>query len=100
MIMNKIKEKQLRHQLGWWLEILTAQPMCLYYFGVFDTHKEAESCQAGFIEDLLQENALIFSSSIQYLQPSQTTLTGDDLQSHMVKLNKLGNPRNRAILVT
>jgi len=91
--MNQITVSDSLYELGWWLEILTAQPLCLYYFGAFTTRQEAESQQAGFIEDLLQENALILSTNLQFLQPHQITLIGDDLRSHIHGFRKLPQPR-------
>ncbi|MFN5816430.1 MAG: DUF1816 domain-containing protein, partial [Pseudanabaena sp.] len=55
---------------------MTTQPLCLYYFSAFTTRQEAEIQQAGFIEDLLQENARIVWTNIQFLQPNQITLIG------------------------
>jgi hypothetical protein len=94
--MNQITVGDSTHELGWWLGILTAQPLCLYYFGAFTTHQEAESQQAEFIEDLLQENALILSTKLQFLQPNQITLIGDDLRSHIHGFRKLPKPRRIA----
>ena len=36
----------------WWLEIITKEPYCIYYFGPFDSLKEAQLEQGGYIEDL------------------------------------------------
>ncbi len=41
----------------WWVEISTAQPRCLYYFGPFDSENEAAQHQGGYIEDLEKEGA-------------------------------------------
>jgi len=94
--MNQITVSNSSYELGWWLEILTAQPLCLYYFGAFTTRQEAESQQDGFIEDLLQENALLLSTNLQFLQPNQITLIGDDLRSHIHGFRKLPKPRRIA----
>lgn len=96
--MNQITVSNSSYELGWWLEILTAQPLCLYYFGAFTTRQEAESQQDGFIEDLLQENALILSTNLQFLQPKEITLTGDDLRSHIHGFRKISNPRRIAAI--
>lgn len=42
---------------SWWVEIRTTIPQCTYYFGPFDSAKEAKNSQAGYIEDLVQEQA-------------------------------------------
>ncbi len=95
--MNQITVSHSTYELGWWLEIVTAKPLCLYYFGAFMTHQEAASQQAGFVEDLLQENALILSVNLQFLQPNQIILIRDDLRSHIYGFRKLTNPRKIAV---
>jgi hypothetical protein len=77
------------YELGWWIEILTAQPLCLYYFGAFTSHQEVQQLQAGFIEDLLLESATILSANIRFCQPSQLTLTRDNLRSHFLLLGEV-----------
>jgi len=44
--------------LAWWVEVVTEQPNCTYYFGPFASAKEAKLAQPGYIEDLLEEEAL------------------------------------------
>ena len=39
----------------WWVEIVTDLPRCTYYFGPFDTDKEASSNIPGYVEDLESE---------------------------------------------
>jgi hypothetical protein len=41
----------------WWIKIDTSTPPCTYYFGPFDSKKEAKIHQSGYVEDLIQENA-------------------------------------------
>lgn len=41
----------------YWLKISTKVPKCIYYFGPFDSPLEAKALQAGYIEDLMKENA-------------------------------------------
>ena len=88
-----IKSNNSAHELGWWITILTAQPLCLYYFGPFTFCQEAESIQDRFIEDLRQENALILCTHIRFLQPSQVTVTGTDLLMHIISFQKI--PKDR-----
>jgi Domain of unknown function (DUF1816) len=40
--------------LGWWIQIFTAQPACIYYFGVFEDTKTAAAALSEFTEDLLR----------------------------------------------
>ena len=44
-------------ELPWWVEICTQNPVCIYYFGPFDSAQEAQSYQAGYLEDLTAEKA-------------------------------------------
>ena len=87
--MDEIQANQSTHELGWWIEIMTARPLYLYYFGAFATQEEALASQAGFIQDLMQENAQILSINMQFCQPRQVTLTAKDLRSHFHESDKL-----------
>lgn len=93
--MNRPIGNNSEHELGWWIEIMTAQPLYLYYFGAFSTLEEAQSLQAGFIEDLLLENALIVSTNLRFLQPQQLTLSGEELRSSSPVFKRI--PRNRIV---
>ncbi|MBD0335216.1 MAG: DUF1816 domain-containing protein [Cyanobacteria bacterium Co-bin13] len=42
---------------AWWIEIKTESPNCTYFFGPFNEEAEAQTAQAGYIEDLEQEGA-------------------------------------------
>jgi hypothetical protein len=80
--MNQTQLNSSVSTLGWRIEILTAQPLCLYYFGAFTSHRKVQQLKAGFIEDLLLESATILSANMLFCQPSQLTLTRDELRSH------------------
>ncbi|GBO56330.1 hypothetical protein APA_4660 [Pseudanabaena sp. lw0831] len=87
------------YELGWWIEILTAQPLCLYYFGAFTSHQEVNQLKSGFIEDLLLESATILWVDIRFCQPSHITLTRDALRSHFLLSKKLPHSDlNQALL--
>lgn len=59
----------------WWIKICTKIPKCLYYFGPFETQKEAELAQSGYLEDLLAEKALGITVEIkQERQPKALTI--------------------------
>ena len=60
--------------LHWWLEIHTINPQCTYYFGPFETALEARSLQAGYLEDLRQEEAQVMTIEIKQCQPQQLTI--------------------------
>jgi hypothetical protein len=59
--------------LAWWVEIVTEEPKCLYYFGPFDTYDEALFYQPGYIEDLQSEAAIGIDAKIVRCQPSILT---------------------------
>lgn len=46
--------KQNNH---WWIKIDTSVPSCTYYFGPFNSKKEAKIHQSGYVEDLIEEKA-------------------------------------------
>jgi Domain of unknown function (DUF1816) len=61
-------------QEKWWVEIVTDLPRCTYYFGPFDTDKEASSNTPGYIEDLESEGAKRVSIRIKRCHPSDLTI--------------------------
>ncbi len=72
-----VKEQK---NLPYWLKITTKVPKCVYYFGPFDSPLEAKSLQAGYIEDLLEENAQgIHLELEQCSQPTDLTVCEDDV---------------------
>jgi hypothetical protein len=56
-------------ELAWWIEMLTDNPSCLYYFGPFLSRTEAKSHVIGYLEDLQQEEAQIIVVDIKRYQP-------------------------------
>lgn len=60
--------------LPWWVEILTAKPRCIYYFGPFDTAREAESYQTGYFDDLQEEGAEGITIQVKQCQPTDLTI--------------------------
>lgn len=61
-------------KLAWWPHVSTQQPESQYYFGPFETAVEAESHQAGYVEDLRQEGATNITCEIRQCQPEQLTI--------------------------
>ena len=61
-------------KLAWWLQIITHRPYCIYYFGPFDSSKEAELAKGGYIEDLYQEGAEGINAQIRLDNPSELTI--------------------------
>ncbi len=64
-------------QLLWWLEIKTAKPYCIYWFGPFVSPLEAGLYQPGYVEDLLEEQAEGITIKLQQCQPKQLTICSD-----------------------
>jgi hypothetical protein len=64
-----------RTEMGWWIEIFSAQPPCLYFFGPFNSDREAQASQAGFVQDLIHEGAQGLAVRLQWCQPSELTVT-------------------------
>ncbi len=62
---------------AFWVEIITENPTCTYYFGPFARKKEAESAKVGYIEDLQDEAAAIASLQVKRCQPHQLTVFDD-----------------------
>jgi hypothetical protein len=63
--------------LGWWIEIFTAQPACIYHFGAFEDTKTAAAALQGFTEDLLDEGASGLVSRINFHSPQELTIDLD-----------------------
>lgn len=60
---------------SWWIKITTAEPNCIYYFGPFDSEKEALQARLGYIEDLEQEGAQRISTTLQQSsEPEELTI--------------------------
>jgi hypothetical protein len=58
----------------WWIQIKTQIPACTYYFGPFDTEREAKLYKLGYVEDLMQENAQGLVVKTQRCRPLQLTV--------------------------
>jgi hypothetical protein len=58
----------------YWIEITTAKPSCVYYFGPFLTYKGAKLAEPGFIEDLETEKAQDIKAEIKRCQPQELTI--------------------------
>lgn len=70
-------------QMGkaWWVKISTKNPDCIYYFGPFVSHREAQLSQLGYIEDLERERPQLISIEIKQCQPKELTIFEDELKS-------------------
>ena len=59
---------------AWWIEIRTANPLCIYCFGAFESFTAAAQAQYDYILDLLAEKAKILSAEIKQCQPKCLTV--------------------------
>ncbi len=59
---------------AWWIEILTEQPRCTYYFGPFAYAGEAEVAMTGYVEDLQSELAQGIQTHVKRCKPDQLTI--------------------------
>ncbi|WP_036488679.1 DUF1816 domain-containing protein [Myxosarcina sp. GI1] len=64
--------------LSWGVKISTAIPSCIYYFGPFDTFREAQLAQDGYIDDLVEEKAQGITVEIKRCQPVEMTIFEDE----------------------
>ena len=78
-LLNILGIKEQKKQ-PYWLNITTKVPKCVYYFGPFDSPLEAKALQAGYIEDLMAEEAQgIHVELEQCPQPPALTICDEDL---------------------
>lgn len=61
-------------KLSWWVEINTAVPLCTYYFGPFDSQKEARDSRTGYVNDLYREEARGIIALVKQCQPDSLTI--------------------------
>ena len=56
-----------------WVKIVTETPHCTYYFGPFNSAREAKQTEPGYVEDLEQEGAKGIDVFISHCQPEALT---------------------------
>lgn len=59
---------------AWWVEIVTDNPRCTYYFGPFLLAQEADRTKAGYIEDLEEEGAKSIKATVKRCKPEKLTI--------------------------
>ena len=59
---------------AYWVEIITKEPNCTYYFGPFLSKEEAQKAKGGYIEDLNSEAAQDIVVNVERCKPSQLTI--------------------------
>jgi hypothetical protein len=62
----------------WWVEIITTNPVCLYYFGPFSNLEEAKIACPGYVEDLETEAAQGIKIEIKRCKPSILTIFNEE----------------------
>ncbi|MEH2023076.1 DUF1816 domain-containing protein [Nostoc sp.] len=63
--------------LAWWVEIVTQNPRCTYYFGPFLSSSDARLSSIGYIEDLEIEGAQGISVDVKRCKPNTLTIAED-----------------------
>jgi Domain of unknown function (DUF1816) len=66
---------------AWWIEVLTDQPKCTYYFGPFIDSKQAEGAVKDYVEDLEHESAQGIQTQVKRCKPAQLTIDHDTGES-------------------
>ncbi len=64
--------------LAAWIEIVTDDPNCTYYFGPFLNNQEAKIEQKGYVEDLESEGARVIQVEIKHCKPSRLTISSQE----------------------
>ncbi|BAY60232.1 DUF1816 domain-containing protein [Calothrix sp. FACHB-1219] len=80
-IWDDLKEKLIStvNNLGmaWWVEIVTQNPRCTYYFGPFINAVEANLSIKGYVEDLESEGAQGITVTVKRCKPDSLTIAED-----------------------
>ncbi|WP_414529308.1 DUF1816 domain-containing protein [Nodularia chucula] len=80
-IWNNLKESLTStfHNLGlaWWVEIVTQNPRCTYYFGPFLRSADAKVALKGYVEDLEVEGAQDILVNVKRCKPGTLTIAED-----------------------
>ncbi len=63
---------------AWWVEVLTTQPQCTYYFGPFAEAGEATEAISGYVEDLQAESAQGIKTQVKRCHPNRLTIEHDE----------------------
>ncbi len=69
-------------EFAWWVEIVTEQPSCTYYFGPFVSTQEAQWFLPGYVEDLEQEGHQKIRPQIKQCQPKNLTLFEEEREDN------------------
>lgn len=64
--------------MNWWVKIITARPLCIYYFGPFESKNNAVLAQPSYIKDLAKEGATEINIQIKWCMPKNLTTFFED----------------------
>jgi hypothetical protein len=65
--------------LAFWVEIVTDNPQCTYYFGPFLSEAEARERESGYREDLENEGAQGIRVTIKRCKPTNLTIFDEEV---------------------
>ncbi|ABW31746.1 DUF1816 domain-containing protein [Acaryochloris marina] len=74
---SKTSDKNDNLCSGWWLEVGTANPPCIDFYGPFEGKAEAEVAKLEYVQKSTKTSQIVFSHS-KFCQPRQRTLTQND----------------------
>jgi Domain of unknown function (DUF1816) len=63
--------------LAWWVEVVTQNPRCTYYFGPFLSSDDAKVAIKGYVEDLEMEGAQGIAVNVKRCKPNDLTIAED-----------------------
>ncbi|HLO51417.1 MAG TPA: DUF1816 domain-containing protein [Kamptonema sp.] len=69
VLTNGTLPKQEEIEFSWWVKIVTLLPVCTYYFGPFDSMREAASAQTDYMEYLKREGVQGMTAWIKQCKP-------------------------------
>jgi Domain of unknown function (DUF1816) len=76
--------------LAWWIQVVTSEPPCTYYFGPFANAREAQLLMNGYIADLESESAQGIQAQIKRCRPNRLTIDGENERpDHQPQVSKL-----------
>ncbi len=73
-------------ELGWWVEVITENPLCTYYFGDFESREKAEWATGFYVKDLEKDGAEGISTQLKHCQVEELTNFEDELRSSSVMI--------------
>jgi hypothetical protein len=84
-ILTDIPQTEL--SLSWWLEVGATHPLCIYYFGPFESQLAAESAQTEYFEDLKHKKSQIVYACVKFCQPRQHIIHENELTIEDLKVS-------------